>query len=366
MTSDARMPAYKLTNIQPKRILVITLRYLGDTLLITPLLNSLKQAYPDAEIDVLLPANNLSMLAGNPDVAKLIPLIDKSGILSFARLLCSLYKHYDVAISTQAGDRPTLCAILAGKFSMGFVTDLGVKNLWKHLLLDRVLILEERNTHPVLNNLGFCELLNIKPCYQLSPPRSLNANKNFAIGSKYAVLHVMPQWRYKQWHERGWIELGHYLHHKGYQLVLTGGGKEHEMAVLRSLQAKLPPETRNLAGQLSLAEITELVENAEIYIGPDTGITHLAAATGVLTIALFGPTDPKAWGPWPKGYAKNVSPFASVGTQSVNNVCLIQGQANQLCVPCQLEGCDRHRESRSACLDNLSSSTVINILSNYV
>ncbi len=366
MTSDASMPAYKPPNIQPKRILVITQRYLGDTLLITPLLGSLKEAYPDAEIDVLLPASNLGMLEGNPDIAKLIPLVSKPGLLKFGRLLFSMFKHYDISISTQAGDRPILCAILAGKFSMGFISGYGAKNHWKRILLDRFLMSADLNSHPVLENQRFCELLDIKPCYRLSLPRTLQAKNSLMPDCKYAVLHVMPQWRYKQWHEQGWQELGYYLHHKGYQLVLTGGGQELELAVLRRLQALLPPSTRNLAGQLTLAELAELIKNSKIFIGPDTGITHLAAATGVLTFALFGPTDPKSWGPWPMGYAKNTPPFVSVGTQSINNVFLIQGQSKVACVPCQLEGCDRHRESKSACLDDLSSSTVISILSRYV
>ena len=366
MTSDACMPVYKPPNIQPKRILVITLRYLGDTLLITPLLSSLKQAYPDAEIDVLLPAINVGMLEGNPDVVKLIPLVGKPGLMNFGRLLVSMFKQYDITISTQAGDRPILCAIMAGKFSMGFISGYGAKNLWKRLLLDRYLVSTERNSHPVLENQRFCELLDIKPCYRLSPPRSLQATPDLLFDDKVAVLHVMPQWRFKQWHEQGWLEVGQYLHHKGYQLVLTGGGSKLELAVLGKLQVKLPPGVRNLAGQLTLAELTGLIENAKVFIGPDTGITHLAAACGVLTLALFGPTDPQSWGPWPYGYEKATPPFMSVGTQSINNVCLIQGQSERSCVPCQLEGCDRHRESKSACLDQLSSSTVINILESFL
>ena len=75
------MSASKATNIQPKRILVITQRYLGDTLLITPLLGSLKKAYPDAEIDVLLPASNTGVLEGNPDVNQCITFPTKPSIL---------------------------------------------------------------------------------------------------------------------------------------------------------------------------------------------------------------------------------------------------------------------------------------------
>jgi heptosyltransferase-3 len=93
-----------------------------------------------------------------------------------------------------------------------------------------------------------------------------------------------------------------------------------------------------------------------LYIGPDTGITHLAAATNVPVIALYGPTNPVKWTPWPYGFEQSVNPFEKIGSQTVNNVFLLQGE--KPCVPCHLEGCDRHQKSRSACLDELSSERV--------
>ena len=47
----------------------------------------------------------------------------------------------------------------------------------------------------------------------------------------------------------------------------------------------------------SLGRLAALLQQAELYIGNDSGITHLAAACGVKTIALFGPTDPRIWAP---------------------------------------------------------------------
>ena len=65
-----------------------------------------------------------------------------------------------------------------------------------------------------------------------------------------------------------------------------------------------------------------------------------AAALGVPTIAIYGPSDPVKWGPWPAGYTLPRNPWRRHGDQQVNRVRLIQGRAR--CVPCMNEGCERH------------------------
>ena len=57
------------------------------------------------------------------------------------------------------------------------------------------------------------------------------------------------------------------------------------------------PECRPLPQNLSLVELSRYFRNVRVFIGNDSGITHLAAYTGCPTIALFGPTDPRRWGP---------------------------------------------------------------------
>ncbi|QWF70633.1 glycosyltransferase family 9 protein [Methylomonas paludis] len=355
------MPASQFSNIQPKRILVITMRYLGDTLLVTPLIGALRQAYPEAEIDVLLPAANCGMLMGNRHVNRLIPLVSKD-ILSFAGLLFSLFRQYDLAISTQAGDRPLLSALIAGKYSMGFIAANTAKYSWKRLLLDSALAFNVQQNHAVLENLRFCQPLNIAPSYVLMPPRQADEQSIELPEGKYAVLHIMPQWRYKQWHDAGWLAVTEYLQSRGIRVVLTGSNQAQEQAMLTALQQQLPANVLNLAGSLSLAQLTGLIEKATVFIGPDTGITHLAAATGIPVVAIFGPTDPKVWAPWPVGYADDKSPFVSQGSQHSANIYIVQGQSEQGCVPCQLEGCQRSRQSQSDCLDNLSAANVLDVL----
>ncbi len=99
-----------------------------------------------------------------------------------------------------------------------------------------------------------------------------------------------------------------------------------------------------------------MIGAARVYIGPDTAITHLAAATGTQTVALFGPTDPRIWGPWPAGGLDR--PWAPAGTiQNRSNVWLVQNPLP--CLPCQQEGCERRLDSHSQCLDELSVGQVV-------
>ena len=342
----------------PKRILVISWRYLGDTLLLTPLLSSLKRAYPLADIDVLVPSSNVAVLENNPDIHRVISIASKPSLGALLRLLLSLYRHYDLAINTQTSDRSTLCAIVAGRRRISVVPPKPESGWWKGWFFDATLDFDLTKCHALLGNLRFCQLLGIEPCYRVTPPCS-EEPLSVALSAKYAILHVMPQWRYKQWHTAGWLEIGRYLNGLGYQLVLTGSPLPEEKAAIDALLKHLPDGALNLVGQLSLGQLTVLIEGAGLFIGPDTGITHQAASTGTLTVAIFGPTDPQKWAPWPSDYQQAVSPFPSKGSHRVGNVLLIQGVDPRGCMPCQRDGCEHHRLSHSDCLDGLAAQSVI-------
>src|SRR5260370_32697333 len=94
------------------RILVVALRRLGDVLLTTPLIRSLKQAFPGAAIEALVFAGTEGILAGNPDLAGVITTSPRAGSESLA-LVRALWRQYDLALSTQSGDLPTLYAWIA-------------------------------------------------------------------------------------------------------------------------------------------------------------------------------------------------------------------------------------------------------------
>jgi lipopolysaccharide heptosyltransferase III len=184
--------------------------------------------------------------------------------------------------------------------------------------------------------------------------------------NEYVVLHPSPLYRYKAWTVDGWRALTRHLIERGFDVRLTGGSAEAERALLRAIVEGLPAEQRDhvadLAGALPFAALTPLIEGARLFVGPDTSVTHLAAATGTPTVALFGPSHPVAWGPWPAHHAATgASPWVlRAPLQQQGNVWLIQGEAP--CVPCRGEGCDKHPGSRSLCLDEMSPERVIGLV----
>ncbi len=347
----------------PGAVLVVVTRRIGDVLLATPLIRSIKRAWPGAAVDCLVFAGTESVLAHNPDLRRVLTVPERPGPRAHFAFLRQIRRRYNLALSTQPGDRPTLYAWLAGRRSAG-LTLPGAKHAWKRALLDAWSPFDDLETHSVLSNLSLAGLIGIEPCPEVvahwseAEVRDLAAALPFdARATRYAVLHPFAKFRYKAWTPHGWQALANWLAGEGLRIVLSGGGASDEVAYLDQLMRDFPPDTVNLAGRLPFARFACLVSSAAVYVGPDTATTHLAAAAGTPTIALFGPSNPVRWGPWPIGYSDAVSPFAMHGSRTVNNVTLIQGKKH--CVPCLLEGCERHLESRSDCLDEMPAARVI-------
>lgn len=349
------------------RILLIATRQIGDVLLTTPLLRSVRRAYPDAMIDVLVYAHTDGILRGNPDYNTLLTVAEHPNFREHLTLGKYLFRHYDFAISTLSGDKPLLYALLAAPQRVAIVPPRRWQDAWKRLFVQAWTELDNWHTHTVIQNLRLADLLGIPRHYEVVLPQ-LPESSTLPFSGQYqtfAVLHLAPMWHYKRWTLAGWEQLAKYLIKKGLQVVLTGGHSAEELAYISTALEIMPPTVVNLAGQLRFSEVAALIRASKLYVGPDTAVTHVAAATGVPTIALYGPTNPVKWAPWPYGYASDKSPFDKIGPlQRVNNVVLIQGTDE--CVPCHLEGCDRHRYSNSRCLTELDSSTVIGAVQQFI
>jgi heptosyltransferase III len=332
------------------RILVIALRRLGDVLLTTPLIRSLRRAWPAAAIDALVFADTAGILDGNPDLTGVVTMPPRPGVAQSLALAARLWRYYDLVVSTQTGDRPTFFAWVAGKNRAGSVpAERG--NRIKDAFFHRSVV-ETRGTHRVEQMLRLADALGIARVPELVCPCAVEAGEQPA--GPYAVIHAAPMFRYKQWTMSGWCELAGALAARGLNVIATGGPAETERHYLDAVWGGAP--VTRCDGQLAWPQLAGLLSAARVYIGPDTSVTHLAAASGCPTVALYGPTDPRLWGPWPVGGLDTM--WAATGTiQRRGNVWLVQNALP--CTPCQLEGCERRLDSYSQCLDELSSGQVI-------
>ena len=347
MTTPIRLPS-------TARILVVALRRLGDVLLTTPLIRSLKHAFPDAAIDALVFAGTEGVLAGNPDLKDILAVPSRPKLRETLALARKIAKRYDLALSTQTGDRPTMLAVIAGRQSAGLLEADGLAAAAKRVLLSRS-CMTDREQHRVRDILQLAELLGIPAAGEVVGPSGA-VRPGLVPAKSYVVLHAAPMFTYKRWTADGWRKLAAALRERGLATVVTGAASDRAYLDEVWQGGENGSDVTRLDGRLEWPELTAVIGGARAYIGPDTAITHLAAASGAPTVALYGPTDPRIWGPWPRGGLDRAWEPADT-IQRRGNVWLVQNPL--LCVPCQQEGCDRRRDSRSQCLDELTVMQVV-------
>jgi heptosyltransferase-3 len=333
------------------RVLVVTLRRIGDVLLTTPLIRSLRRAWPDATIDVLVFAGTAGIVKGNPDIDRIIEMPARPTMAETITLVWRLWKQYDLAVSTQSGDRPTFVALAAGRNHAGLTAhdDPPLGRFLKRAALHRSTPTVP-NIHRVEQMLRIADALGIGRVADLVCPAAAPA-EGISPGENYAVIHAAPMFHYKQWTPDGWRALAAGLSQRGLSVVAIGGPDPAERQYLDDVW-----QGGTTIHQLSWPQNAALLQKARLFVGPDTSTTHLAAATGCPTVALFGPTDPRQWGPWPVGGL--VVPWqASAAIQNRGNVWIVQNPLP--CLPCTFEGCERHIDSASACLEELTADQVL-------
>jgi heptosyltransferase-3 len=347
------------------RILVVATRQIGDVLLTTPLIRTARARWPRARIKVLGFEGTLGILRGNPDLDDLVEVPVRLDAPAAARLLRRLWRRYDLALVTDAGDRAHLMGWIAAPRRSGIVPAMGGSNWWKQLLLEHVVV--------AAGDLGAVHVAPEKQALLdpwlggrdkgvvqvVMPPQApLPADAQAAVAPGYVVVHAPSMWPYKQWPIAHFEALVQALLARGRQVVLTGSSSERDqecVAPLRRLAES--PRVLDLSGRLDFNQLATLLGNASLYIGPDTSVSHLAAASGVPVIAILGPTNPMRWAPWPARADARALFARSAGVQHVGNVTVIQG--GLACVPCGRAGCEDHRQSRSDCLEEITPEQVM-------
>ncbi len=278
------------------RILVIRGGALGDFILTLPAIRLLRRAFPDAHLEVL----------GYPqfvDLARATGLVDATRSIEYARLapffarqtildpdLISYFASFQVIVSYLFDPDRHFADNLERS---GVTTHL--RGIHKPCAGEGHACLQL--TKPLESLALFAEESDLRG--QLSLGRRTEASGSRTSG--ILALHPGSGSAAKNWPIENWIALAHAAIAAGRAseiLLITG---EVEAAagigrlVLANLGASFP--CRHL-DQAPLTEVAEALGKAAAFVGNDSGVSHLAGALGIPTIALFGPTDPEIWSPW--------------------------------------------------------------------
>ena len=372
------------SSLKPKKVLFIATRQIGDVLVTTPLIQQARELWPEAEFHFLGYRGKLDMLKGNPDIAELIETSDRPGFGEYLSLFNRLFQRYDLAIVTQPSDRAYFYGLVAafrrvgvlGGHPQGLTKQNKAKkskndkqNAWKKAICLHTVDVDYFGQHVITEKLRLLEVFykNVQDLFSkpisVVPPAGEALTPVIAsqLRSPYVVVHPGPLTAYKRWPLAYWQTLVTWLTQQGWQVVLSASPAKQDLQLNQDIVSLLDEATRqnvvNAAGKLSIPQARSLIQGAHLYIGVDTSITHLAAACNIPTVALFGPTPPSNFGPWPNGFIGKQPYQLRARTQTVGNVTILQGPGE--CVPCRKAGCEDRPDSRSECLDLLEPNQVI-------
>lgn len=110
------------------------------------------------------------------------------------------------------------------------------------------------------------------------------------------IVHPGAKQSFQRWQADRMASVARMLSARGYRVIITGSRAEHGLAATVTRAAGLPAEA-NYAGRTSIVQLAGLVARARLVITPDTSMNHLATATSTPSVVLFGPSDPRQWGP---------------------------------------------------------------------
>lgn len=298
------------------RILVIKLRHHGDMLLITPVINTLKRHYPQAEIDILLYQETRQILEAHPAISQIFAIDrqwKKRGVFAHLcherRLLKQLTaRHYDLVLNLSDQWRSAVInGMIGAKVRLGFDFAKRQRFLWRYCHTQLVPTTGHAQQHTVEQNLSLLQPLSL-PSFSTNVTMSYTQTDWQVVQSllgqkgaleRYIVIQPTSRWFFKCWSEVKMAQLLRALQEDGHTLILTSGPDENECRMVNNILAQSPSRgVISLAGQLTLRQLAALIDHAQLFIGVDSVPMHMAAALQTPCLALFGPSKLTFWHPW--------------------------------------------------------------------
>ena len=334
-------------------ILFVRLSYIGDILHATPAARWIKEQYPDAKLHWIVTPSMVELLEGNPYVDEIIPWerdeyeahSKKLHIPTMWRMWWELkaklepYK-FDVAVDVQGRLITGLVLLASGapiRLGLGGTKELNwlftnyktkpstdhvIKRYVEVAQLLKEAVTKQANLETPLKTVDngldteTLHTVSAKKMYHMDfyVPSKLHtwAEEQWKTIDNHTSLNrgevekplrvglvLGTSWATKEWPQEKWYSLIKSLQYRA-NFVCLGGPKEATQ--YKSLMDSLTAEgiehiMLNMLGKTTLQEVGALIESCDVVVTADTGSLHIALALNKPVVALFGPTDPKLWGP---------------------------------------------------------------------
>ncbi len=298
----------------PRRVLVINTFGIGDMVMTTPLLNSIRRGWPGTEVTLLVKAFGAErVVAGTSLVDHVISHgeRDRRSLSAVARLTWTLFRQprFDVCI-VSAGKNPLLAglAALAARATWRVGEDVRGRGVFYTRKVPF-----SPSLHTVLANLRLGLAAGLDAADETLFFGMSDNDRGFA--STYLRRHGVfdtdpvvgvqigcnPTFSQKRWPVSHLAHLCDLLHDRGIGIPLLLGSPV-ERGLGQEIQAQSRGGVITAVGETTLGQAADLLQRCEAAVGGDNGLLHVAAALATPTVAVFGPSDPRRNRPWGAGH----------------------------------------------------------------
>jgi heptosyltransferase-2 len=342
-----------------KKILIIRFSSLGDIVLTSPLIRTLRKKFPAAQIDFLTRTEYSELLKYNPHISDVIEFNVEAGFSGLRKLKRQLgFTQYDIILDIQRNLRSLyLCLGLKGRIhGRPQIFKVNKHPFIRLLLIYCKINLYPKPPNPILkvwekylltakslgifyDGLGFDIFLPEIPeqiIAKIVPP--------IQDREKYVVIAPGAKHYTKRWPPEYYAEfIKLYLSRYNHRLVLVGGrgDLETEKQILDLLDEGM---VLSCIAKLSISQTAVLIKGAALFVGNDSGLTHVAAAFGIPSITIFGSTV-EAFGFFPD-----------------NPRGVVVEVENLSCRPCTPIGRKSCPKKHLKCLKKIEAKTVLNLI----
>ena len=270
---------------QVSRILVITLSNVGDIILTTPVIKALSKEFPKARLDVMVGPQGREIFDHDPHVFKVIIYDKHMPIGQKRRLQLKLKKlRYDLVVDI----RNTVFPLLIGpKYRTATI-----QKFPRSIMHRRVRHLYR------LKSIGIHNLEEL-PYIHITKEDGEHVEKllkEYGIADPVIVVNPGAKSHLKRWTTDGFAEVADRLITECKANIVFVGLKEDE-AIVKEVTAKMKNKPYNLVNKTNIRQLAGLLKRSRLLITNDSAPLHLGCAVGVKVVALFGPTDPRKYGP---------------------------------------------------------------------
>jgi lipopolysaccharide heptosyltransferase II len=329
------------------RILLTRMKFIGDVVLTTPVIRSVRNAYPGAFIAYMGEREAVSLLEGNPCLDDIIPFdLSRPSVLEQTRIALLLRRRrFDLAIDLFGNPRSALVTRLSGARVRVGPDRKGRGRLYSIRVHDDGSPKSAIEFHTqALTAAGIPVSARTTELFPARAEREavrllLRHGDPFIDTARPLVgIHPGASWPAKHWLPERFAALADLLTERdGVQVLFTAGPRDAD--TIRAIRAHTGSRVR-VVEHLSLRSLAALVSLCSAFVSNDAGPMHIAAAVGTPTIGLFGPGEENIWFPYD----------ASSGHRAL--------RADVPCHPCHLDFCNREGDGFMECMKLLTVGRV--------